>query len=130
VKPVKERMKKVVKNIYIFFLLQALKSFSHSPWLSALYVMPLFNQNSMLSCKMDLVCSNYITMSTLCQIRNNWWGKTLTTKALKLKEQKVHASKSHPTFYCFLLSLTYNKILRIFYLKLFQSFKLECEEKS
>jgi len=54
-----------------FFLLQAPKSFSHSPWLSALYVMPLLNQNSMLNCKMDLICRNYIMMNTFCQIRNN-----------------------------------------------------------
>jgi len=48
----------------------------------------------------------------------------LTIKGLKLKAQRVHASKANPTFYWFLLNLTYDKILRIFYLKLFRK-KLE-----
>jgi hypothetical protein len=76
VNPVEERTKRAKKKYTYIFLLQALKSFSHSLWLSALYAMPLLNQNSMLSFKMDLVCSNYIMMNTHCQIRNNWWGKS------------------------------------------------------
>jgi hypothetical protein len=46
-------------------------AFKYSLWLSAFYVMPLLHQNSMLSYKMDVVCSNYIMMNILCEIRNN-----------------------------------------------------------
>jgi hypothetical protein len=47
-------------------------AFKYSLWLFVIYVMPLLHQNSMISYKMDMECSNSIMMNTLCQIRNNW----------------------------------------------------------